>query len=211
LNSIEKITELKNYFAKRYECLDIANEVLDDPKFSVWSGAGKSDQHHYGDGGLLQHTYEVIWLCEKNARVLENAKDYNFKARHLFDKKLFLAALFHDIGKTYDYEKVVNPNLKILDPWSGIKSEIEMIWQHAPHKNKIHHISRSAIIWSRAVDKFSQYRDIEEDVLHAILSHHGRREWGSPIEPQTKMAWLLHLCDSISARMDDCETNKLYK
>ena len=48
------------------------------------------------------------------------------------------------------------------------------------------------------------FTDEHDEVLHAILSHHGRREYGSPVSPSTRIAWLLHLCDSISARMFDC-------
>ena len=106
------------------------------------------------------------------------------------------------MGKIWDYEKI-----KVTTP-TGSGNEV---WQHAPHKKLIHHISRSAIVWTKAVDKFPKYRYIEDAVLHAILAHHANPSWGSPVQPQTKTAWLLHLCDSISARMDDCETNKLYK
>ena len=35
---------------------------------------------------------------------------------------------------------------------------------------------------------------------------HGQREWGSPVMPKSRVAWLLHLSDGISARMADCET-----
>ena len=36
-----------------------------------------------------------------------------------------------------------------------------------------------------------------------ILSHHGKKEWGSPIEPQSQGAWILHLADMMSARVDE--------
>jgi 23S rRNA maturation-related 3'-5' exoribonuclease YhaM len=49
------------------------------------------------------------------------------------------------------------------------------------------------------------FKDIEDEVLHAILAHHGFQEFGSPVQPNSKVAWLLHLCDSISARMDDVD------
>jgi len=45
----------------------------------------------------------------------------------------------------------------------------------------------------------AQYHDA---VLHCILSHHGRREWGSAVAPSSREAWLVHLADMKSARMD---------
>ena len=41
--------------------------------------------------------------------------------------------------------------------------------------------------------------DKENHILHLILSHHGRKEWGVPIEPKTKEAELLHNADLRSA------------
>ena len=39
---------------------DIASVVIADPRFELWSGSSKEHQHHYGKGGLIQHTYEVL-------------------------------------------------------------------------------------------------------------------------------------------------------
>ena len=47
---------------------------------------------------------------------------------------------------------------------------------------------------------------IQEDVLHVILSHHGNRLAGSPVAPKTREAWIIHLCDGISARLYDADT-----
>lgn len=77
---------------------------------------------------------------------------------------------------------------------------------HTYTRESIHHISRSALIWSHAVVEHPEFSDKYHDVvLHNILSHHGSREWGSPVAPKTQAAWLLHLCDGISARMNDCD------
>lgn len=40
----------------------------------------------------------------------------------------------------------------------------------------------------------------EKAVGHCILAHHGRKDWGSPIEPQTQEAYLLHAADTWSSR-----------
>jgi 23S rRNA maturation-related 3'-5' exoribonuclease YhaM len=37
-------------------------------------------------------------------------------------------------------------------------------------------------------------------VIHCMLSHHGRREWGSPVEPVTPEAYILHVADMLSSR-----------
>jgi 3'-5' exoribonuclease len=181
----EKLDFLKRE-AQRLGVAIIGATVLDDPRFSTCSGAGGPEHHHYGDGGLLEHTFEVWNLMRSSVNALN--------VTNLNHKELFLSAIFHDAGKMWDYE--------IRDG----------VWKTAPHKYIIHHIPRSAIVWSQALDVLRRREDIVQDcavyqledaVLHNILSHHGRLEWRSPVEPQTRSAWLLHLCDMLSARMRD--------
>lgn len=161
---------------------DIASVVIDDPRFELWSGSSKKHQHHYGKGGLIQHTCEVVELCFVNFNLLKLDID---------PIELYTSALFHDCGKMWDYEPVD----KSYNVWVGTE-----------HKRTIHHISRSALVWNSAVATHnSKYIKYADSVTHNILSHHGQREWGSPVMPKTKAAWLLHLCDGISARMNDAD------
>jgi 3'-5' exoribonuclease len=159
----------------------ICHEVFDRPEFGECSACEHPEGHHYGLGGLAKHTYEVVTLCMKNADIISGF------GNPVDCVVLFLASVFHDVGKIYDYR--LDLNLK---------------WVGTVHKRKIHHISRSGLIWSKAVDKTGLFTAIHDDVLHCILSHHGRREWGSPIAPLSREAWILHLCDGLSARSDDC-------
>src|SRR5579862_7566392 len=167
------------------EVEEISKVVLENPKFADWWG-GLKGQHHDFSGGLAKHTTEVVELCFNSVKTL--------KLEGVDKKELFLSALFHDAGKMYDYQVK-----------SVYADGPDMM--AAPHKRLIHHISRSGLIWSHAVTAYGgefcdKYHDL---VLHNILSHHGHREWGSPVAPKTKAAWLLHLCDGISARMNDCD------
>lgn len=187
----------------------LADLVLDDvisnkeflpalaEKFSIWSGSSNPKQHHYGSGGLAKHTLEVVKLSLLNNKFFDKRID---------ERKVYLTALYHDVGKIWDYQKVKRGFGRRPDPLSGD------VWINTNHKRKIYHISRSAIIWSKVPFYLNPmesllpvYRDMEEEVLHAILAHHGQPDWGSPVTPNSCLAWLLHLCDGLSARFDDCE------
>lgn len=170
--------------ANRHGVREVASVVLNEPRFRTWAGSSVAGAHHYYDGGLAEHTYDVTMLCEQNAKFLQCDREINLG-------EMFLAALFHDVGKMWDYEKV------------------DGVWRATDHKRLVHHISRSGVEWIRAADKCKVPYDTQDRVLHAILAHHGRREWGSPVAPKSRMAWLLHLCDQLSARMNDCDTNDL--
>jgi len=174
------ITKL-SYIANKLGVIDVANHLLEDENFLMWTGSPEPFLHHYGDHGLLLHTCEVIEISER-MRVF-------YKHKYDIDEvELFLAGLFHDAGKIYDYKKV------------------DGVWRSSDHKRKIHHISRSALIWNDAVRNTSQELKYRDTVLHAILSHHGQRDWGSPVAPSSRVAWLVFLCDGISARLYDADT-----
>ena len=102
----------------------ISAVVLDDDRFMTCSGSGSPEHHHYGMGGLLEHTHEVWLLILATVKALD--LDVNLK-------ELFLSAIFHDAGKMWDYECV-----------NGV-------WQKSKHQYTIHHIPRSAIVWTNAV------------------------------------------------------------
>lgn len=204
---LEKAEECLRWLKERasvFNAEKISNHVLADHRFFTWSGSGDEKYHHYGDHGLICHTYEVV-------RTSLNMAEFYKKEYKIDTKELFLAALFHDAGKMHDYARRgtdFNAMPKIEDG----KVIHPIVWESTQHKRRIHHISRSAIIWHEAcIEDPKIYDKYFEPVLHAILSHHGLREWGSPVAPNTRVAWLLHLCDGISARMYDCDTRDLVK
>lgn len=158
---------------------DYCSPLWDDA-FWVCSGSSKPFQHHYGDGGLAQHTLEVTELCIDIANKFGDPE---------LKQELLVSAIFHDYGKVWDYVK------------------IDGVWTSSQHKRNIHHISRSVIEWNKHAYEYDKMNpNFIDAVTHNILAHHGCREYGSPVAPKSRAAWILHLCDGISARMNDCET-----
>lgn len=191
--------------AVHYDVLDLSNVILKDERFPLWAGASQPHLHHYRRGGLLEHVTEVVELSLANNNYFQGEKRSD-------ERLLFLAALFHDAGKMWDYEPV-----PVEEQWNNATKystphELYKHWKGTQHRRRIHHISRSAQVWGEAArNAKSISQEQSDDVLHAILSHHGLREWGSPVAPNTRLAWILHLSDSISARVDDCDRHELHK
>jgi 3'-5' exoribonuclease len=189
MDGIEATKDLR-LLAKVHKVEGLAQWVLDKSGWSDWTASGSSHSHHYGQGGLAVHTLEVVNLCLLN--------NHYFAPYHqdVDPKLLFLAALFHDVGKLWDYEPKT----------AGDYSE----WKNTDHKNKIHHIVKSMSVWEDAVLTEVNTINAEEshEIIHAILAHHGQKEWGSPVTPQTAMAWILHLSDMTSARLYDEKVRK---
>lgn len=129
---------------------------------------GGEKHHHMYDGGLLVHTAEVLENCR------------NWHSATGYDSNILLtAAVCHDFMKIKDY----------------VREGDKMV--SAPYKKLIHHVQGSAIWVAQELDGLVKPEMIDQ-ICHCILSHHGRREWGSPVEPQTKEACILHFADMMS-------------
>ncbi len=140
-------------------------------------------KHQAYEGGLVVHTAEVLEGALAMAACRHIKVDYDV---------LVTAIIFHDYGKIYDYtsEEVTFFGKKLA------------LFEYTSHQYLIRHLSRSyAEFMSRVSNGDMGY--IPEDTInqigHCILAHHGRQEWGSPTEPKTVEAYIIHFADSLSA------------
>lgn len=160
---------------------------LKSKEFKQWP-ASLSFHHHYV-GGLLAHTVEVAEYAITAA--------YPLNLSELQMDILTTACLWHDYMKIADYEKVpfVSDNRRhvLIDggPEAFIASE---------HYSNIRHVQGSAMEFVVQARKLGLHHDIENRVVHCLIAHHGRPEWGSPVEPRTVEAMLLHHADMMSAK-----------
>lgn len=149
----------------------ICAKVLSSVKFT--SGYGSSDKHHNFIGGLCVHTSEVL----ENALLMAKSTTLYVNLDNLI-----AGVIYHDYGKFFDY-KVENGKV--------IKTD---------HQKKIRHLSRSYAIFMSDAEKHEISDNMKDEIGHIILAHHGRQEWGSPVEPETVEALIIHCADVLSAR-----------
>jgi 3'-5' exoribonuclease len=94
------------------------------------------------------------------------------------------AALIHDVGK-----------VRTLPPIAG--SAFPEASTHFDH------VTLGILMVQQAAASLDPQLEPSrlEALLHAILAHHGRPEWGATVEPKTAEAWLVHLADQAEARL----------
>lgn len=132
--------------------------------------------HHVYEGGLLVHTAEVV-------------KYYFHTSLGIMDVDSFrvglIAALLHDHRKIADYAKNA----------SGI-------WEKTRHGDEIYHVADGwahlKAWWLGEQGSATMSEAYLDRIGHCLLSHHGRLEWRSPVEPQTIEARMLHNADMLS-------------
>lgn len=148
-----------------------------DVKYELFSSCPAALKwHHSEEGGLADHTLEVM--------------EYALHLADIFGAEvnrdvIIAAAVWHDIAKIWEYRP---------------SSMIPGTWEAAPYKHLVYHISGSYAEFIHVATKHKVSEDLKTAVGHAILAHHGPvREWGSPVAPQTLEATILHQADMLSA------------
>jgi 3'-5' exoribonuclease len=129
--------------------------------------------HHAWLGGLLEH---VISLCTLADRV---APHYPILDRDL----LMTGVVLHDIGKVRELS------------W-------EIGFDYTLEGSLLGHIQIGAALAERAMNTLPNFPPkLKTLVLHLILSHHGKLEFGSPKLPMIPEALALNFLDDLDAKM----------
>ena len=129
--------------------------------------------HHSFMGGLLEHTLAVTKLCDTYA------KQYPVINRNL----LITAALLHDMGKIYELSSF--PENDYTDVG-----------------NLLGHIYMGARLIENECEKIEGFPEtLRSELIHCILAHHGKMEFGSPKTPGIIEAFALHYADNTDAKL----------
>ena len=137
------------------------------------SSAAKS-VHHGFVGGLMEHTVSVAKLCDHLAQT------YPVLNRDL----LVTAALTHDIGKVAELSAFPENDYTDAGQFLG-------------------HIYMGAQQVENCIVKLPDFPVLlKNELVHCILAHHGKLEFGSPKKPAIPEAIALNLADELDAKME---------
>lgn len=129
--------------------------------------------HHAWLGGLLEH---VVSLCTLADRV---APHYPLLDRDL----LLTGVILHDIGKLQELS------------W-------EIGFEYTVEGMLLGHIQMGAALAEKTIDSLPNFPPrLKTLILHMILSHHGKLEFGSPKLPMIPEALVLNFLDDLDAKI----------
>ena len=149
-------------------------------------GYGGAKHHHAYPGGLAVHVADVVQRCLQ----------LSGGAKYVDLSILLTAAYWHDYGKLFEYELRETP--RGADDCTPPSTYIA-VTQYA---KTFGHVVGSTYNFIITAEHFGMGSDQlgHANIVHCMLSHHGRKEWGSPVEPATNEAWILHSADMLSSR-----------
>jgi 3'-5' exoribonuclease len=149
--------------------------MLDDPALAqAYREAPAAKQlHHAWLGGLLEHVVSLLTLAD---RVTPHYP--------LLDRDLIITGIIlHDIGKVRELS------------W-------EIGFEYTIEGALLGHIQMGVALTEKTIDSLPDFpRRLKTLVLHMILSHHGKLEFGSPKLPMIAEALVLNFLDDLDAKM----------
>ncbi|MBI4404258.1 MAG: HD domain-containing protein [Deltaproteobacteria bacterium] len=159
---------------------DLSLQLLQDKALSErykLCPAAKSVHHAY-IGGLLQHSLQLVKVVDAISKIYPE-----------LDRDLLLfGAAFHDIGKTAEISSLQN-------------------FDYTDEGKLLGHISIGVTTIDQKIRVMADFpKQLELQLKHMVLSHHGQLEFGSPVRPQTLEAQVLHHLDDMDSKIDGIQT-----
>jgi len=153
----------------------LLQQIFADQKIKqnfVYAPAAKLWHHNY-IGGLLEHSLSLVTLCDQiQAHYAEADRDL-----------LLTAAIIHDLGKISEFETKGFINYSTAGRLIG-------------------HITMTAQLVADKTGEIAGFPEtLKCQLLHCILSHHGQKEHGSPVEPMTVEAIILNAADELDSKL----------
>jgi len=157
---------------QNFDLARLLDVLFDDEVFykAFTTAPAAKFNHHACVGGLLEHTLAVAELVKTTAAT---TPEINLELA-------LTAALLHDIGKIQSY-----------NPVSFDLTKLGYLWGH---------LYISASIVERTIATMPDFDvELRDQLVHAILAHHGKLENGSPVKPMTLEAIALHRADDMDS------------
>ncbi len=152
----------------------LLNRVVADNESALREWPAAQTIHHAYRSGFLEHIVKMAEIGRYLARAYEANEDL-----------VFAGVVLHDIGK-----------LQELAYDSGAVS-------YTRDGNLIGHIGLGLILVRATTQGISGFpSDLRTHLEHLVLSHHGSKEHGSPVEPKTVEAFILASVDELDARLN---------
>lgn len=152
----------------------LLNRVVADHADQLRTWPAAQTIHHAYRGGFLEHITKMAEVGAHLARCYGADEDL-----------IFAGVVLHDIGKLQELA---------YEGGSG---------SYTRDGNMVGHIALGLMLVREAINGIAGFpAELRAQVEHLIASHHGTREYGSPVEPKSIEAFILASVDELDAKIN---------
>lgn len=137
--------------------------------------------HHSFRSGLLYHTLSMLRLAEGICS----------QYKHINRDLVYAAIALHDLGKVVELTDYLAPDYTKVGNLLGHITIVNMFIDR-----KVQELKKEQEQWER------KDFDLVYELMHITSAHHGKLEFGSPVEPKTLEAEVVHLIDMLDSRIN---------
>lgn len=152
----------------------LASETMEIYGAALREHPAAKGMHHAYRGGLLEHT---VSMAELAVAVAGHFKE-------LDRDMLLVGVLFHDLGKLYELGAMPANDYTLVGRLVG------------------HVVIGRDLLRDRCAAIPDFPADLQLHLEHLILSHQGKKEYASPVEPMTVEAVALHFIDDLDSKLN---------
>ena len=151
----------------------LLNRIVADHEAELRQWPAAQSIHHAYRGGLLEHTLKMADVGRQLARAYNANEDV-----------VLAGMVLHDIGKLQELH---------YEPGGAT---------YTRDGNLVGHVGLGLILVREAVNGISGFPDdLRAQIEHLVVSHHGRRDHGAPVEPRTVEAFIVAAIDELDTRI----------
>ncbi|HSL89623.1 MAG TPA: HD domain-containing protein, partial [Ignavibacteriaceae bacterium] len=153
----------------------LLNNIFNEERLSKYTAAPAGKMwHHAYIGGLIEHTLEIIKICDLMCDIHPE-----------INRDLIVAgAMLHDFGKIEELS-------------------FDTGFEYTDKGKLLGHMVIASIIVNDEINKLDDFpEEIKLNIIHLILSHQGKLEHASPVVPKTLEAITLYHADELSAKVN---------
>lgn len=153
---------------------NIAAELYDEnkEKLLIWPAAKR--MHHNIRGGLLYHVYRMLISAESACKAYQNTDEEMIKA----------GIILHDIGK-------------LTEMTAGELG----VGEYTAEGNLFGHLYLGTKMVEDCGERMGADKATVMHLAHIVASHHGKREFGAIVIPQTTEAYIVSELDMLDAQL----------
>lgn len=174
--------EYENYIANMDSPVlkEICQRLYDEHKDKFITYPAAKSNHHCFTGGLLYHTVSMLRLGDHISGQYKEVK-----------KDLVMAGIaLHDMGKVVEYTNYFAPDYSKVGNFLGHITIINMFIDRKVQ------VLKEEMPWTR------KEADEVYELMHVINAHHGKLEYGSPVESKILEAEVVHQIDMMDSRIN---------